>query len=164
MGIVKRRLSRRGAVEVDGRSNTLIITDVRENIDAIRQLVSLLDQPEPQVEIEARIVVATRNFSRDLGVQLAALVVSNGRAGSISTLPGSQHGGAGGNTTGLVPGGIPNGIGLQPNNSLLSSIPNTVIGLTTGIFGSAQISALITAGEAQRSGENNRHAAHHDFE
>ena len=71
LGIIKRRLSRRGAVEVDGRSNTLIITDVRENIDAIRQLVTLLDQPEPQVEIEARIVVATRNFSRDLGVQLA---------------------------------------------------------------------------------------------
>lgn len=153
LGIVKRRLSRRGAVEVDGRSNTLIITDVRENIDAIRQLVTLLDQPEPQVEIEARIVVATRNFSRDLGVQLSALAISNGRAVSLATAPGSQTqggaGGSGGNTTGLVPGGIPNGIGLQPNNSLLSSIPNTVIGLTTGIFGSAQISALITAGEAK---------------
>src|SRR5215204_2953799 len=36
--IIRRRLSRRGAVEVDGRTNTLIITDVRENIDAIRQL------------------------------------------------------------------------------------------------------------------------------
>ena len=144
LGIVNRRLSRRGAVEVDGRSNTLIITDVRENIDAIRQLVTLLDQPEPQVEIEARIVVATRNFSRDLGVQLAALVVGNrGQVGSFSTLPGST------NTTGLNPGGIPTGIGVQPNNSLLSSIPNTVIGLTTGIFGSAQISALITAGEAK---------------
>lgn len=151
LGIIKRRLSRRGAVEVDGRSNTLIITDVRENIDAIRQLVTLLDQPEPQVEIEARIVVATRNFSRDLGVQLSALVLSNGRGGSLATVPGSQGaGGTGGaNTTGFVPGGIPNGIGVQPNNSLLSSIPNTVIGLTTGIFGSAQISALITAGEAK---------------
>ena len=150
LGIIKRRLSRRGAVEVDGRSNTLIITDVRENIDAIRQLVTLLDQPEPQVEIEARIVVATRNFSRDLGVQLSALVLSNGRAASIATVPGSQTaGGSGQNTTGLAPGGIPNGIGIQPNNSLLSSIPNTVIGLTTGIFGSAQISALITAGEAK---------------
>jgi len=152
LGIIQRRLSRRGAVEVDGRSNTLIITDVRENIDAIRQLVSLLDQPEPQVEIEARIVIATRNFSRDLGVQLAALVLSNGRAGSISTVPGSQiegGGGSGRNTTGFRPGGIPVGVGLEPNNSLLSSIPSTVIGLTTGIFGSAQISALITAGEAK---------------
>ena len=47
------------SIEVDGRSNTLIITDVKENIDAIRQLVAILDQPEPQVEIEARIVIAS---------------------------------------------------------------------------------------------------------
>ena len=146
LGIIKRRLSRRGAVEVDARSNTLIITDVRENIDAIRQLVNLLDQPEPQVEIEARIVIATRNFSRDLGVALSALVLGpRGSGASGATLPGST----GGNTTGLVPNGIPNGIGQQPNNSLISSIPNTVIGLTTGIFGTAQISALITAGESK---------------
>lgn len=148
--IIQRRLSRRGAIEVDERSNTLIITDVRENIDAVRQLVSLLDQPEPQVEIEARVVVATRNFSRDVGVQLAALVLGKTAGASASTLPGttsSGGGGGGGTTTGTVPNGIPNGIGLQPNNALVSSIPNTVIGLTTGIFGTAQISALITAGE-----------------
>jgi type IV pilus assembly protein PilQ len=140
--IIKRRLSRRGAIEVDGRSNSLIITDVRENIAAIRQLVAILDQPEPQVEIEARIVVATRNFSRDIGVQLAALVTgARGSLGSGSTLPGTTD------TTGHQPHGIPTGIGIQPNNALLSTIPNTIIGLTTGIFGTAQISALISAGE-----------------
>ena len=140
--IIKRRLSRRGAIEVDARSNTLIITDVRENIDSIRQLVVLLDQPEPQVEIEARVVVASRNFSRDIGVQIGALVLGpRGSLGSGSTLPGSSD------TTGLNPRGNPTGIGIQPSGSLLSSIPNTVIGLTTGIFGTAQISALITAGE-----------------
>ena len=140
--IIQRRLSRRGGIEIDERSNTLIVTDVRENIDAIRQLVSILDQPEPQVEIEARIVVASRNFSRDVGVQLAALVLGpRGSGASASNLPST------GTTTGTAPGGIPTGIGLQPNNSLLSSLPNTVIGLTTGIFGTAQISALITAGE-----------------
>ena len=86
--IIKRRLSRRGSVEVDGRSNTLIITDVKENIEAIRQLVAILDQPEPQVEIETRIVIAQRNFSRDLGAQLgerprvAARHAGNGRSGS----------------------------------------------------------------------------------
>ena len=153
LGIVRRRLSRRGAVEVDSRSNTLIITDVRENIDAVRQLVTLLDQPEPQVEIESRIVFATRNFSRDLGVALSALVLGpRGSGASGATVPGSQQaggsGGAGaGNITGVRPGGIPVGLGLEPNNSLISSIPNTIIGLTTGIFGTAQISALITAGE-----------------
>lgn len=142
MGIVKRRLSRRGAVEVDGRSNTLIITDVRENIDAVRQLVTLLDQPEPQVEIEARIVVATRTFSRDIGVQLGAIITGNRAAGVGSTLPG---------VPGVlvppalnVPDSLPR---AQPNGNLASQIPNTILGLTTGIFGTAQINLLITAGE-----------------
>ncbi len=131
--IIKRRLSRRVAVEVDGRSNTLIVTDVRENIDSIRQLVALLDQPEPQVEIEARIVVATRTFSRDIGVQLAALVTGpDGRGGQFQTLPVS---------------GVPSNIPTSNPNGLASQLVNTAIGLTTGIFGTAQISALITAGE-----------------
>ena len=136
LGIIKRRLSRRGAVETDGRTNTVIITDVRENIDAIRQLVTLLDQPEPQVEIEARIVVATRNFSRDIGIQLAALVTGpRGIGAAGGTLP-----------VGNVPSNIPS---VTPNvgSSLQSQLINTAIGLTTGIFGTAQISALITAGE-----------------
>lgn len=133
LGIIKRRLSRRGAVEVDGRSNTVIITDVRENIDAIRQLVTLLDQPEPQVEIEARIVVATRNFTRDIGVQLAALVTGpNGK-------------GATGGTLGVS--GAPANIPTASPTGLASGLTNTFLGLTTGIFGTAQISALITAGE-----------------
>lgn len=136
--IISKRLSRRGSVEVDDRSNSIIITDVRENIDAIRQLVAILDQPEPQVEIEARIVVASRSFSRDIGVQLSGLVL--GSRGS-----GVQGGTLAGNGTALTPGvGLPN---QGPDNSLLSAIPNTVIGLTTGIFGTAQINMLISAGE-----------------
>jgi len=70
--VVQRRLSRRGSVEVDGRSNTLIITDVKENIDSIRQLVTLLDQPEPQVEINAHRDRQPQLQPR-LGVQLNAL-------------------------------------------------------------------------------------------
>ncbi|MGH9902023.1 MAG: type IV pilus secretin PilQ, partial [Pyrinomonadaceae bacterium] len=156
LAIVQRRLSRRGAVEVDGRSNTLIITDVKENIDAIRQLVTLLDQPEPQVEIETRIVIANRSFSRDLGVQLSAIALNlgNGAGGSFATVPGSTAtgggnggGGGGGNTTGLRPGGIPVGIGAEPTRALGANLPSTVIGLTTGAIGTAQISALITAAE-----------------
>ena len=136
--IIAKRLSRRGSIETDGRSNSIIITDVRENIDAIRQLVAILDQPEPQVEIEARIVVASRNFSRDIGVQLSGLVLGTNGSGAAGGTLGS-------NGTNLNPGpGLP----VQgPNNSLFSSIPNTVIGLTTGIFGTAQINMLISAGE-----------------
>lgn len=134
--IIQRRLSRRGSIEVDGRSNSLIITDVRENIDAVRQLVAILDQPEPQVEIEARIVVATRNFSRDIGVQLSGLVLgARGSGAQGGTLP----------INGTTPGVLNQG----PNNNLFSSIPNTVIGLTTGVFGTAQINMLISAGETK---------------
>ncbi len=140
LGIIGKRLSRRGSIEVDSRSNTLIVTDVRENIDAVRQLVGLLDQPEPQVEIEARIVIASRNFSRDIGVQLSALVLGNrlGQGGGAiaSTLPGST-------TTTSTNGALT----AQPNNNLASQIGNSVIGLTTGVFGTAQISLLLTAGE-----------------
>jgi len=138
--IIQRRLSRRGSIEVDERSNSLIITDVRQNIDAIRQLVAILDQPEPQVEIEARIVVATRNFSRDVGVQLSALVVGpHGSGGAGSTLPGAPV------DPGIsIPPSLPTG---SINNGLASQIANTAIGLTTGIFGTAQINMLITAGE-----------------
>ncbi len=136
--IIQRRLSRRGSVEVDGRSNSLIITDVRENIDAIRQLVAILDQPEPQVEIEARIVVATRNFSRDVGVQISGMVFgprgSGAQGGTLDGAPSAQP--------------FPRSLPTQgPDGSLMSSIPNTVIGLTTGLFGTAQINALISAGE-----------------
>jgi type IV pilus assembly protein PilQ len=155
LGVVKKRLSRRGAVEVDSRSNTLIITDVRENIDAIRQLVFLLDQPEPQVEIEARIVIANRNFSRDLGVQLSGFVLGNNeRAFGASSLPNAQQttggtGGTGGGSTGntATTNPLPSPINREPNNNLASQIANTVIGLTTGKIGTGQINLLLTAGE-----------------
>jgi len=137
--IIQRRLSRRGSIEVDERSNSLIITDVRQNIDAIKQLVAILDQPEPQVEIESRIVVATRNFSRDVGIQLSGLVIGTGNGA-----------GAGGGTMPTSPMGLTRPAGLPlggANNSLASQITNTAIGLTTGIFGTAQINMLLTAGE-----------------
>jgi type IV pilus assembly protein PilQ len=150
LSIIKKRLSRRGSIEVDERSNTLILTDVRENIDAIKQLINLLDQPEPQVEIEARIVIASRNFSRDLGVQLSAVVTDalGNKGGIFSTLPGTNSDPRVANGTGR--GANPNVTQFpQPNNDLAATAANTIIGLTTGIFGTARINALITAGESK---------------
>jgi type IV pilus assembly protein PilQ len=158
--IIKRRLSRRGSIEVDGRSNTLIITDVKENIASIRQLVTILDQPEPQVEIETRIVIAQHSFSKDLGAQLSMGVVNLGNGGlaNVSSLPatGTQTGGAsGGQTSALTSGPNPFGVfgGLagtkQPLDNLRAAAANTVIGLTTGLIGTAQISALISAAETR---------------
>jgi type IV pilus assembly protein PilQ len=158
--IIKRRLSRRGSIEVDGRSNTLIITDVKENIASIRQLVTILDQPEPQVEIETRIVIAQHSFSKDLGAQLSMGVANLGRGGlaNISSLPatGTQTGGAaGGQSSALTSGPNPFGVfgGLagtkQPLDNLRAAAATTIIGLTTGLIGSAQISALISAAETR---------------
>ena len=143
--IIARRLSRRGGIEVDARSNTLIVTDVRENIEAIRRLVHLLDQPEPQVEIETRIVVANRNFSRDLGVQLSAAVFNTRRGGGVTFENFTNP------NPGLNPGSLPGGLAGTPPASpgLGANNPTTVIGLTTGIFGTAQIGALITAAESR---------------
>src|SRR5436190_12897885 len=113
--IIKRRLSRLGSVEVAGQANSLIITDVRENIEAIRQLIAILDQPEPQVEIETRIVIAQHNFSRDLGAQLSLGVANMGRGAlaNITTLPatlqGSGGSGGSGGTGGSSGQGIPAG-------------------------------------------------------
>ena len=147
LGIINRRLSRRGAVEVDGRSNTLIITDVKQNIDALRKLVFFLDQPAPQVEIEARIVVASRTFSRDLGFQLSAVLTdtTRGAGGIFSTLPGGANNGA---TTGNANGNNPGaGFSFPEPSGALGAAANTIIGLTTGVFGTARINALLTAGE-----------------
>ena len=138
--IIQRRLSKRGSIEVDERSNSLIITDVRQNVDAVKQLIAILDQPEPQVEIEARIVAATRKFSRDIGIQLAALVTGpRGSGGAGSTLPNAPV-----DPRITLPSSLPNGGISAP---MVGQAINTVIGLTTGVFGTAQISALISAGE-----------------
>lgn len=60
----------RGQMDVDSRTNTLIITDIPASVERINTLVDSLDVPERQVEIEARIIEATTNFARQLGVEL----------------------------------------------------------------------------------------------
>ena len=68
-GLINRNLSARGDVVIDERTNTLIITDLAASLDTIDALIDTLDAPIPGVEIEARIVVTTRNFTRNLGIQ-----------------------------------------------------------------------------------------------
>ena len=65
-------LSQRGSITNDVRTNTLIITDLAERLARATDLVTTLDRPEPQVEIEARIVPTPRDFARRLGVQWGA--------------------------------------------------------------------------------------------
>lgn len=65
-------LGDRGSIFVDTRTNTMIVNDTRRNIDGMLTLVQTLDRQTPQVMIESRIVEASRNFLRDLGIQLGA--------------------------------------------------------------------------------------------
>jgi type IV pilus assembly protein PilQ len=67
--ITRSTLSARGDVQVDARTNTLIIRDLADRLTAATDLVRTLDRPQPQVEIEARIVQLNRNSARDLGIQ-----------------------------------------------------------------------------------------------
>ncbi|MGE8524107.1 MAG: type IV pilus secretin PilQ [Acinetobacter pseudolwoffii] len=61
-------LSVRGSVSIDARTNTLIVSDTQQFIDKIKNMVDLLDVQVKQVMVEARIVTAETNFSRDLGI------------------------------------------------------------------------------------------------
>ncbi|MBI4456837.1 MAG: secretin and TonB N-terminal domain-containing protein [Acidobacteria bacterium] len=91
---LEKQLTERGQINVDERTNTLIISDIASQIDTLSNLASLLDAPERQVEIEARVIEATTNFSRDLGVQLGLQVGNttrdrNSGSGTV-TLPATD--------------------------------------------------------------------------
>ncbi len=93
--LVKSALSQRGQIQVDARTNTIIITDLPDRLQTVSALLGALDRPEPQVEVEARVVQTTREFAKSLGVQWGL----NGRVTPAI-----------GNTTGLA----------FPNNGTLS--------------------------------------------
>jgi type IV pilus assembly protein PilQ len=62
-------MSKRGSVAVDERTNTLLLSDSSDRLADIRRLVGTLDIPIRQVQIEARIVIVTDDFSRELGIR-----------------------------------------------------------------------------------------------
>ena len=67
--VAKSNMSPRGEIKIDSRTNSLVVRDVAGSLAKIEKIVRDLDQRTPQVQIEARIVQATKNFSRGLGVQ-----------------------------------------------------------------------------------------------
>ena len=62
-------LSPRGSISFDRRTNTMLVIDIPQKVSEIKRLVSLLDKPVDQVLIEARIVIATESFARELGAK-----------------------------------------------------------------------------------------------
>lgn len=86
---VKKLLSVRGDVIADDRTNALIIQDIPSVIPEIDKLLTQLDRKTQEVEIEARVVAATRNFARDIGSQLGV-----GWGNGLNALGGAPQAGS----------------------------------------------------------------------
>ena len=100
-------LSERGSVGVDQRTNKLLIRDTAKNIGAITALVHELDIPVKQVLIESRVVLATNDFSKELGVRFG-----------VSNIRDTRNPAAGTNSKGevsVVGGGHPETRSLTTN-------------------------------------------------
>src|SRR5208282_4218388 len=110
---VKKFLSQRGDVVADDRTNAVIVNDIPKVLPTIDRLLTQLDRKTQEVEIEARVVAATRQFARDIGTQLGfgwgnghSAVGGNQAAGSSPTTVGGLNPGyitvpgTGGGTTG----------------------------------------------------------------
>ena len=92
----KKFASQRGDVIADERTNAIIVNDVPSVIPVIDRLLTQLDRKTQQVEIEARVVAATRSFARDLGTQFGFgwgnHTTNVGGAGSVGTSPAGVFG------------------------------------------------------------------------
>jgi type IV pilus assembly protein PilQ len=78
-------LSPRGSISFDRRTNTMLVIDIPAKVSEIRRLVGLLDKPVDQVLIEARIVIATESFARELGAKFG-IAGATGKPGDRSSL------------------------------------------------------------------------------
>jgi type IV pilus assembly protein PilQ len=105
-GTIKKSLSPRGETVTDVRTNTLIVKDISRNVEEVVNLIRLLDKPIPQVMIEARIVEASLNFNRSLGIQWGGNFKADAAHGNPTGLVFPNTGGVtGGPTMGLTPSG-----------------------------------------------------------
>ena len=137
--IKKAALSPRGDVQIDDRTNTLIITDLPAKLEMAANLISTIDRAEPQVEVEARIVQTTRDFARALGVQWGL----NGRVmpdlGNTTSLAFPNRGTVGGRLGTQSPVD-PRATPLEQTGSVINmGVPDasTAIGLALGAVNGA---------------------------
>ncbi len=76
-------LSERGRVVLESRTNSLLITETAEKLDEIRRLIKQIDVPIRQVQIEARIVRASTDFDKSLGVRWGGAYYDVNSAGNV---------------------------------------------------------------------------------
>jgi len=160
----------RGTVVIDERTNSLVLTDIPNSLDKMMDLIVTLDIPQPQVEIEARIVSAARDFARDIGVQFGFVQgnlqrVTVGGPNTFGTIGGTRPSTtpsstfvAGNPTTGRgaandsasESGGISPGEAGNYNVNLPAAKAFGGIGISIGnIFDTFLLDAALTAGESK---------------
>ena len=146
---VKSFLTQRGDVISDDRTNALIIQDIPSVMPAIDRLLTQLDRKTQEVEIEARVVAATRSFARDIGTQLGF-----GWGNGTSAVGGASSVGTSPTTVGgLTPGYITTG-GTTTGSQipLFSNLPVTspTSGLTLiNASNNVRIDAILTMAESR---------------
>lgn len=156
--VLEERLSARGSLVADQRTGTVLVADVESRIREIESVLDVLDIPVPGVEIEARIVLATRTLTRRLGIQWGGGLVreNTGRKLPQSVRVGADAiGGASSSfSTGSPAGGVSppaNAEGGRPGygvNLPISGAPTGVLGLALGALnGAAHLDLALSAAE-----------------
>ena len=156
--LVKSTLSRRGQIQVDTRTNTLIITDLADRIQTTSDLIRTLDRPEPQVEVEARIVQTTRDFARAIGVQWGLNGRMTPEIGNTTNLAFPNRGAIGGRVGGQQ-GGAATDVRANPGDQTGTAVnlgvagANSAVGLALGaINGAFNLDVALSALESSGKG------------
>jgi len=134
---LKKFLSSRGDVLADERSNQLVIRDIPSTIPVIDNLIRQLDRKSQQVEIEARVVSASRSFAEDIGTQLG---FAGSTTGGRSIFGGDPAVGCSGLINVLIPSPLVCAEGTTSGNGLTKGTPlntNFPAGTPTSGFGFA---------------------------
>src|SRR5580692_7954675 len=157
---LKKFLTGRGDILSDARSNQLIIRDIPAVIPTIDNLIHQLDRKSQQVEIEARVVSATRAFASDIGTEWGFSGTTTGGRSFYSGSP--AVGGSGVTTTGVPPSPVGVTAGQTTGNGATAGIPlnvNLGAGVPTSGFGFSHrspnfaVDFFITAAEAKGVGK-----------
>ena len=148
-------LSPRGQVQVDNRTNTLIIVDLPDRVGRAQELIDALDRPQPQVEIQARIVQASQDYLRELGVRWGIAGRVAPEIGNTTSLAFPNRGGISGRAGGAqgpADGADPRA--LETENSgvavdLEAPSASAALGLALGaIDGSLNLDVVLSAAES----------------
>jgi type IV pilus assembly protein PilQ len=142
--LTRSALSARGTVQVDPRTNTLIITDLPDRLQTASELITVLDRAEPQVEIEARIVNTQSTYARALGIQWGFQGRVDPTLGNTTNLAFPNSGTVGGRAGGGTPG---TAVNLPPTGAATSAV-GLALGAVNGAFNlDVALSALENSGK-----------------